>query len=312
MTLLIEADREAGFLDWQRCFREAAPDLKIRWWADPEVDPAEVLYVFCYAPEPGRLSRFPNLRLICSASVGVDNIVTDGTWPTHVPLVRMGCSETAQRMSDYVAWACLSINLNLPRIALAQRTRTWDKVTALRTIPETRVGILGMGNLGAKAAQSLRDFGFSTAGWSRTRKSLPGIESFVGSEELQPFLQRADILVCLLPGTPETVRFLSEDRLARLPVGAGLVNVGRGSHVDVEALTAALDSGHLSGAVLDVFETEPLAADDPLWGHPKVVVTSHLASTASRESRARYAASVIAAFERGDDVPNRFDPVRGY
>jgi glyoxylate/hydroxypyruvate reductase A len=288
------------------------PGAAIRWWHDDAVDPADVQYVFCFDPEPGRLAALPHLRLICAASVGVDRIVRDRSWSRAIPLVRMGCEETTGQMADYVAWACLSLHRDLPRILRAREARRWDKVTPPVPVTERRVGILGLGNMGAAAAAMLRDIGFQVAGWSRGHKAIPGVASHAGADELDAFLRRTDILVCLMPGTPETQGIIDAARLARLPAGASVVNVARGSHVLVPDLLAALDSGHLSGAILDVFDEEPLPPQNPLWAHPQVIVTSHLASTASRRSRARYACDVIAAFERGAVLPNKYDPSSGY
>jgi glyoxylate/hydroxypyruvate reductase A len=171
---------------------------------------------------------------------------------------------------------------------------------------------MGLGNLGARSAEMLRDLGFITAGWSVTRKSVPGVESFAGPDALDGFLTRTDILVCLLPDTPATRGILNAKTLGRLPAGAGLVNVARGTHVVTSDLIAALDSGHLAGAVLDVFDPEPLPSDSPLWAHPKIIVAPHLASLASRRARVQYVTDVIARFERGEALPNLYSPEKGY
>jgi glyoxylate/hydroxypyruvate reductase len=311
-TLLIEADRKDGYPGWREVFQQLMPACDIRWWNDQEVDPREVEYVFCFDPEPGRLAALPNLRLICAASVGVERIVRDPSWSRAIPLVRMGCQETAAQMADYVAWACLSAHRDLPRMLRARDTGQWDKFTPPALVSQRRVSILGLGSLGSAAGEMLARVGFQTAGWSRTRKTVPGVRSFAGPEELDDLLRQSDIVVCLMPGTPETMGLLDAERLALLPPGASLINVARSGHVVMSDLLAALDSGHLSCAFLDVFDTEPLPLDSPLWRHPRIVVTSHLASTASRRSRARYASEIIAAFERGERLPNRYDPELGY
>ncbi|OCW56135.1 glyoxylate/hydroxypyruvate reductase A [Hoeflea olei] len=308
----MEADREEGYEEWRALFAGFLPGRDIRWWNDPDVDPESVRYVFCFDPEPGRLGSFPNLQLICAASVGVERIVADPSWSRSIPLVRMGCEETAAQMADFVAWACLSAHRNLPRILKARETRTWDKFLPSTAVAGKRVSILGLGSLGAAAAAMLTSIGFATAGWSRSPKELSGVRSFAGEEELDTLLQQTDILVCLLPGTPETMGILNAERLAQLPAGASVINVARAGHVVLPDLIAALDSGHLASVFLDVFDREPLPADSPLWSHPKIVVTSHLASTASRRSRARYASDVITAFEWGDALPNRYKPEAGY
>ncbi|MCB1469653.1 MAG: glyoxylate/hydroxypyruvate reductase A [Rhizobiaceae bacterium] len=312
MSLLIEADREEGYAGWHDVFRQVMPTMDIHWWNDPQVDPQDVEYVFCFDPEPGRLATFPNVRLICAASVGVERIVRDPSWSRSIPLVRMGCQETTAQMADYVAWACLSAHRNLPRILQARVSGQWDKFTPAAVVADRRVGILGMGSLGGAAAEMLTKVGFKTAGWSRTRKSIPGVESFAGPDELDALLRQSDIVVCLMPGTPDTMGILNAERLELLPSGASIINVARSGHVVMPDLIAALESGRLSCAILDVFDKEPLPADSFLWKHPGVLVTSHLASTASQRSRAQYASDIIAAFERGEELPNRYDPEHGY
>jgi len=312
MILLVKSGGEAAVPEWQAIFREIAPHLDVRWFDDPDVDPAEVRYVLVWEPPPGRLAAMPNLRLICSSAAGVEHITADPSYPRHVPICRMGSDETAQRMGEYVAMACLMLLRDLKPALDAQAARTWRNFDAPRTATETRVGIMGMGNLGLRSAIMLRGLGFPVAGWTRTPRAVPGVECFAGPEAQDAFVARSDILVNLLPDTPATRGLIDARTLARLPQGAGVVNAGRGPQLVIADLIAALDSGHLSGAVLDVFDTEPLRADDPLWTHPKVIVTPHLASNASRRARAQYVADAIAAFERGDTPPNLYDSARGY
>lgn len=312
MMLVVNSGGEAAIAEWQAHFAAVAPHLVVRWLDDPSVRPDDVSYAFVWSPAPGRLAAMPNLRLILSSGAGVDHITADPTWPRHVGIVRMGGQETAQRMGEYVCLAALAMLRGLPRIVAGQRTRTWDSFDSPRTAPETQIGIMGLGNLGVHAAGMLRGLGFPVAGWSRTPKSIPGVDCYAGPGERDAFLARTDILVCLLPDTPDTRGALCAETLALLPRGAAVVNAGRGSHCVLPDLLAALDSGHLAGAVLDVFETEPLPADHPAWAHPGIIVTPHLASLASRPARARYVADAIAAFERGETPPNLFDPGRGY
>ena len=303
---------EEAVAAWRAEFAKVAPALEVRWLDDPALRPEAVRYAFVWSPGPGRLAAMTNLRLILSSGAGVDHITADPAWPQHVGIVRMGGQETAQRMGEYVCLGALALLRGLPRIIAGQRHRIWDSFDGPRTAPETRVGVMGLGNLGAHAAQMLRGLGFQVAGWSRSPKSLPGVEHFAGEAQRDAFLSRADILVCLLPDTPETRGAICAETIAKLPCGAGIVNAGRGGHAVLPDVLAALDSGQLGGAVLDVFEPEPLPPDHPAWSHPGVIITPHLASLASRPARARYVADVIAAFERGETPPNLYDPARGY
>ena len=312
MILLVNSGGQAAVADWQRVFAPVAPHLDVRWLHDASVRAEDVAYVFVWSPPPGLLAGLPNLRLILSSGAGVDHITTDPAWPRHVGIVRMGGDETAQRMGEYVCLAALSLLRDLPRIIAGQRARRWDHFESVRTAAETRAGIMGMGNLGVRAAEMLLGLGFQVNGWSRVRKDVPGVTCFAGAEERDAFLQNTDLLINLLPDTAETKGAIRAETLAQLPPGAGVINAGRGPQLLLPDLLAALDAGHVSGACLDVFQTEPLPADNPAWVHPRVIVTSHLASLASRPARARYVADAIAAFERGDTPQNLYNPERGY
>ncbi len=310
--MLVKTGGAASLPEWQELFAEYAPQLDVRWWDDATVAPEAVHYVLVWEPQPGRLAKLPNLRLICSSAAGVDHITRDPTAPLHLPLVRMGSEETAQRMGEFVALSALSLLRSMKRIVDAQAKRLWQEFETPRSARETRAGIMGLGNLGTRAAEMLRDLGFITSGWANSRKSVPGVTCYAGAEERDAFLAQCDILVCLLPDTQATRGIINAETLATLPQGAGLVNVARGTHVVTADLLAALDSGHLSGAVLDVFDPEPLASDSPLWAHPKIIISPHVASLASRRARVRYVADVIAAFEAGKPLPNLYSPERGY
>lgn len=310
--LLVKSGGEGALAHWQDCFGRVDPRIQVRWWSDPTVRPEEVDYVVVWEPEPGRLASFPNLKVVFSSAAGVDHITADPNWPRHLPLVRMGGEGTSQRMGEFVSWACLSLLRDARHFALGQAASRWQMKETRWYAGDRTVGIMGMGNLGSRAAQMLQGLGFPVRGWSRSRKEQAGVTSFAGMEELPDFLSGTDILVCLLPSTPETVGLINAERLALLPRDAQVVNVGRGTHLVVPDLLAALESGHLDGALLDVFEEEPLPSSSPLWSHPKIIVTPHNASMSGRPDRARYIADAIAAFEAGRPLPNVFDPVRGY
>lgn len=312
VTLLVKSGGEQAVPDWQECFRAVDPRIAVRWWADPAVPPEAVDYVLVWEPQHGWLASLPNLKVVFSSGAGVDHITCDPAWPRHIPLVRMGGAATAQRMGEYILWSCLSLLRDARHFALGQAAGEWRHRETRHYAQDRTVGIMGLGNLGGHAARMLQAVGFPVRGWARSRKDIPGVRSFAGAAELPEFLAGTDILVCLLPSTPETEGLIDARLLAQLPPGAELVNAGRGSHLREADLLAALDSGHLAGAVLDVFEEEPLPPGNPLWAHPKVTVTPHVASMASRPERARYLAGAIADFEAGRPLPNLYDPERGY
>ena len=310
--LLVKSGGEAAVPEWQAHFATYAPHLTVRGWDDPSVDPDAVDYIVVWDPQPGRIAQLRNLKVIFSSAAGVDNIVGDPALPRHLPIVRMATGENAQTMGEYVCLAALSILRDHQRMMDLQATRGWVEFEAKRTAPETRVGILGLGHLGQASARMLRGLGFQVHGWSRGRKHIEGVKSHAGEAELESFLWHTDILVGLLPDTPQTRGLIDARRLALLPKGAGVINAGRGTLIVIPDLIAALDAGHLDSAVLDVFAIEPPVPDDPVWTHPRITVTSHIAGYATRRDRAATVARNIAAFERGETLPNIYDPERGY
>ncbi|MCY1373120.1 Glyoxylate/hydroxypyruvate reductase A [compost metagenome] len=182
----------------------------------------------------------------------------------------------------------------------------------MRIAADLRVGIMGLGLLGVSSAQLLSRVGFKVSGWSRGASRLEGLPTYAGQEQFGAFLAATDILVCLLPATDATRGILNAATLSQLPRGACLINAGRGAHMVARDVIAALDSGQLRQAVLDVFEEEPLAPESPLWSHPGIIVTPHCAAIPDRRERARHAAFLIAANERGEALPNIYDAQRGY
>jgi glyoxylate/hydroxypyruvate reductase len=311
-TLLVKAGNAHHFPLWREAFAQCASDIDVRNWDDPDVDPAQVDYVLVWQPEHGRLARLPNLKLILSAAAGVDHLLADPHLPRHVPVVRMVTTETAARMADFVLFSALALIRELPAMIEARASRQWGSSLTGRLSGETTVGVLGLGELGKSSALHLARAGFDVSGWSRSAKQIEGVRTYNGAAQFDEFIAQTHVLVNLLPQTQETQRLLDARTLAKLPRGAGLVNVGRSTHLDHDALLSALDTGHLSGAVLDVFDIEPLPQDSPFWTHPKVIVTPHIASTVSHEARARRAAQTIRAHRDGQPIEHLFDAVRGY
>jgi glyoxylate/hydroxypyruvate reductase A len=310
--LLVKSGGDEAVPEWQAGFRAVAPKLEVRGWNDPSVDPGAVTYVLVWEPHPGRIASYPNLRVIFSSAAGVEHIVRDPTVPRHLPIVRMVSTETSQTLGEYCCLAALSILRDYPRMIAAQAERRWDTYEPPHTALDKRVGIMGIGTIGQVAARMLGGLGFQVLGWARTRKSIDGVTIFAGDNELAEFLSACDIVINLLPDTPETRGILDAWRLAMLPRGAGVVNGGRGTAIVLPDLIAALDSGQIGAAVLDVFEEEPLPPDNPAWTHPRITVTGHLAGYASRRARAASVAATMAALERGETVPHLYDRARGY
>lgn len=308
MTVLYKANMVRG-AEWARFFAERAPDLPFRLWPDIG-DPADVRYLVAWVPPDDIATTFPNLELVFSVGAGVDQFDASRL-PAHIPLVRMLEPGIAETMVEYVTMAVLALHRDLLDFIAQQKAQVWREI---RIIParRRRVGVMGLGQLGQAALERLKSFGFPLLGWNRSPREIEGVTCYAGEEALPEFLARADILVCLLPLTDETGGILNADLFARLPRGAGLVNVGRGPHLVEADFLAALDSGALSGAVLDVTEPEPLPAGHPFWSHPRILLTPHNASMTTPDTAVDFVLDVIARHRRGDELPGRVDRSRGY
>src|SRR6202012_1305326 len=193
-----------------------------------------------------------------------------------------------------------------------QNQSKWAQMMLPRKTADTRIGILGLGEIGTVAGERLRDLGFPVSGWSRTRKSVRDIESYAGQDEFEAFLRVSDFLICLLPLTHETRGVLNAKTFAMLPDGAYVINVARGGHLIEADVIAAIDSGHLAGATLDVFETEPLPETSPLWSHPKITVTPHIAAISDPRVMEKGGGRGLARMERDKPLENVVDFERGY
>lgn len=299
---------------WRERFRAQAVGREVR--LAPDIgDPAKIEYACAWRPRPGLLATLPNLRAIFSLGAGVDHLLGDPKLP-DVPIVRIVDPDLTARMTEYVVLHVLLHHRRMKLYETQQRERTWREHTD-PSAREVRVGVMGLGVLGRAALAALAPLGFQLAGWSRSARPLPGVQTFAGNSEIAPFLARTDILVCLLPLTPETRAILRYDLFRGLArdgaLGApALINAGRGG-LQVEAdILRALDDGTLAGASLDVFEREPLPQTSPLWTHPRVYVTPHNAAQSDPRALTAYVLAQIARFERGLPLENVVDRARGY
>ncbi|NPU14634.1 glyoxylate/hydroxypyruvate reductase A [Bradyrhizobium sp. 83002] len=284
------------------------PGVTVASWPEPAARGAEL--AVCWKPEPGALAAMPKLRLIHSIAAGVDNILSDPAVP-DVPLCRIVDPDITSAMTEFVLWATLYFHRDFDRVIGNARDGLWRRYEQ-RAAGDCRVGILGLGALGTDAARRLVALGYAVSAWSRSPKQLEGVRTFSGADALDDFLSEADILVSLLPLTPSTVGLLDAARLSRLPKGAALILCSRGEHLVMDDMLALLRSGHLRGAVLDVFEQEPLPADHTLWREPGVLVTPHMAAIASWETIAQQVAENARRLLRGEPLLNVVDRVRGY
>jgi len=287
-------------------------DLNIVVHGRDSYAPEDVDYVQSFRPAHGLLKTFPNLKTIFSLGAGVDGFLSDPEFPKQVPLVRFVDPQLSTEMAQYVVMHTLLQHRHQHDFDAAQAAGKWAQRVLPRRTAETRIGILGLGEIGTVAGERLRDLGFPVSGWSRSRKSVRDIESYAGQAEFEAFLRVSDFLICLLPLTHETRGILNAETFAMLPDGAYVINVARGGHLIETDVIAAIDSGHLAGATLDVFETEPLPETSPLWRHPKIIVTPHIAAITDPRIAAQYVIDGIARNERGETLENIVDVEREY
>ncbi len=314
MALLVAMAQHWDAEPWLERFRRLGGGIEIVDARKP-YDAASITHAAVWKPDPGMLAGLPNLRAIFNLGAGVDALLADKTLP-DVPLIRIIDPDLTARMTEWVTLQALYHFRQMPHYLARQAEAVWEQLDQPGA-HEVRVGILGMGVLGRDCADVLKRIGFQVAGWSRSGKAVEGFEMFGGEAGLPAFLARTDILVALLPLTEATRGVLDRKLFAglardgRLP-GPVLINAGRGG-LQVEAdILAALDDGTLAGASIDVFETEPLPADNPLWKHPRMIVTPHVAADSTPEGLVAGIVRDIAAFERGEELPNRVDRATGY
>ena len=297
-------------LPFREVFAREFPELDFRVWPDAgRVEDIE--YALIWKIEDGVLRTLPNLKAILALGAGVDQILKDPAFPAHIALYRLLDAGLAAQMSEYAIHAVLDLHRRMAEYRAQQRRREWRRLDAVHPSERT-VGVMGLGVLGADLVRKLSVLGFRTIGWSRTPKALAGVGCFYGEGGMAGFLGRSEITVVLLPLTPETQGIINGKTLRALPRGAAIVNIARGGHVVEADLLAALDLGHLSRAVLDVFHDEPLADDHPFWTHPRVVVTPHIAAQPIAELATQQILETLRRLEAGETPMGRVDPAIGY
>jgi glyoxylate/hydroxypyruvate reductase A len=292
---------------WLRALQQALPEAQ---WVEAAPS-AEVDVALVANPPPGRLQGLKGLRLIQSLWAGVDRLLVDATLPAGVPIARMVDPAMNAAMAETALWAVLSLQRGFFDYARQQRERTWHQLPQRRA-DEVRVTVLGLGEMGLTAARRLVAQGYRVQGWSARPRQEPGIECVHGEYALPELLSRSDIVVNLLPLTAATRGLFDARRLALLPEGSSLVNLARGGHVVEADLLAALDSGRLRHAVLDVFQTEPLPVDNPFWQHPRVTLLPHAAALTDPRSAAAVAAGNVRAVMAGKVAAHLVARAQGY
>ncbi|MEH3047896.1 2-hydroxyacid dehydrogenase [Sphingomonas adhaesiva] len=308
MTLLYTSDPTRGAI-WRAIFAAEAPDIPFVTAQDGG-PPADTRYLAAWAPTPALIAQLPALEVVFSIGAGIDQM-DPAALPPHVRLVRMIEPGITQGMVEYGVMATLMLHRDMIHYRAAQGERRWAPRPSLPAASR-RVGVLGLGELGRALLAALRPFGFALSGWSRSPRAIEGVDTHAGDAALPSFLAACDILICLLPLTEDTRGILDRRNLSCLPPGAAVVNVGRGGHLVADDLIALLDEAHLSAAVLDVTDPEPLPADHPLFAHPRVLVTPHIASATRPESGARAVIANIRRHLAGEEMTGIVARTRGY
>ena len=275
------------------------------------INPADISCVIVAHPPHGIFAKFCNLRMIGTVTAGVDRLLSDPELPSDVPIVRGGDPAGDAQITENVILHVLRHHRQLPAYAAAQERAEWVQLDQKLTA-ERRVGFLGLGIIARPGAEQLCNMGFQISAWTRTPRNVDKIENFHGRGGFAPFLARSEIIVNLLPATPETAEILNAEAFAKLPRGAAVINLGRGEHVVDGDLIAALDSGHLSAATLDVFRTEPLPADNPLWRHPGITLMPHCSRKILPVGIVPQLADGIRKTAAGEKPANYVDRLAGY
>jgi glyoxylate/hydroxypyruvate reductase A len=304
-VVYFSADQDAD--KWLPGLRAALPSAEVSLWT-PGAAPAD--YAVVWKPSQQLLDEQPQLKAIFNTGAGVDALM-QLRLPARVPVVRLDDAGMSVQMAEYVCHALIRHFREFDAYEADTRAGKWSfrKPLSRADFP---VGILGMGVLGERVARAVGQFEFPVNGWSRSPKVVPGVQCFAGMAQLPDFLAASRVLVCLLPLTPETQDLLNLANLSRLQSGGYVINVARGAHLVDEDLLALLDGGHLAGATLDVFRTEPLPPEHPFWTHPHITVTPHTSARTLRSESIAQIAGKIAALERGEPVAGKVDPSRGY
>jgi len=296
--------------EWVQTFGEIAPEIEMRIWPDVG-DPKEINCALLWAPPAELFASLENLEVIFSIGAGVDSLLRCPGLPTGVPIVRMVEPQLTAGMVEYCLFNVLRFHRLIHHFERQQEAKHWEELTQ-HPAPDVTVGIMGLGKLGQALASQLKALQYRVIGYRRSALDIDGVEVFHGPEQLPLFLSQTQILVLLMPATPETKHMLNEKTLTELPIGAFVINAGRGDLIDEQALLHALDSDHLDGAALDVFATEPLPTNSPFWTNPKVLVTPHIGSITFPPTACRYIADAIRAHGDSGEWPNLVKTTEGY
>ena len=295
---------------WLHELAVALPDATVWVWT-PACAARQADYLVVWSPPAKLFASQQQLKAVFNIGAGVDSVLKCANLPAGVPVVRLNDAGMAVQMAEYVCHALFRHARGFDTYDAHARARVWKQQRPIDRAAFP-VGIMGLGAIGARVAHAVAAFDYPTFGWSRSMKSLPGLTTFAGNEQLDAFLMRVRVLVCVLPLTRETESILNAGTLSKLTANGYLINVARGKHLVEEDLLTELENGHLAGAALDVFHDEPLPARHPFWTHPKITITPHISAITMRAQSVIQIAQKIAALERGELIDGVVETVRGY
>ncbi len=309
MTLLYHGLEERGLV-WRDIVAARVPQMPFLRWGHDEVSPQEVRYIAAWNAPAEFIAQFPNLEILFSVGAGIDQLPM-GALPPQVRVVRMVEQGIITGMAEYVAMSCLALHRDLPFFISEQRAGRWS-YRHTRLASQSRIGVMGLGELGRAALDVLRPLGFPLSGWSRSAREIDGVTCFAGASTLDAFLAQSDILVCLLPLTDETRGILCRENFAKMPAGSAVINAGRGGHLVADDLIEALDSGQLRAAMLDVTNPEPLPEGHPFYLHPAIFLTPHVAAETRHDTAGNVLANNLERLLAGEALLGEVDRKRGY
>jgi len=307
--LLYRADGNTA--PWIKDFADFMPEAEVVVWREGDDLPA-CDYAVLWTPPQAMLADLARVKAIFLTGAGADAIMKySHAIPPHIPIVRLNDAGMGMQMAEYVTHAVLRYFRRMDEYEAQARSGAWLQLEA-RDKSEFSVGVMGVGALGMRVIEALRPFEFPLRAWSRTPKSLDGVECFHGDEGLAGFLGSSRVVVCMLPLTEETTNILNRSNLQKLPQGAYIINVGRGAHIAEPDLLLLIKSGHIAGATLDVFRNEPLPAQHPFWQEPRITITPHISALTLRRESVEQMVGKMRQHARGEEVADVINRTKGY
>jgi glyoxylate/hydroxypyruvate reductase A len=309
MAILLNA-KHKGVQVWYDSLKTIDTNLDIRLLEDMG-NPDEIDFVISWGFKKGFFDQFTNLKVICSVGAGIDHILRDDSISDTIQIVKIVDENLTSSMWEYCLSAVTNYVMRFDIYANQQKQNLWEPYFP-KSFSNTTIGVAGIGSIGGAVASNLASLGFNVKGYSNSKKTLAGVDTYSKEDGLTEFLKDVDIVVGILPLTPQTKEFYNKEFFSKMQEGSILINVGRGAQIQENDLLESLDNNHLRGAMLDVFKKEPLNDDSPLWNHPKIKITPHIASITNAKSVAPQVVENYKNMLNSDMLNNLVDRLKGY